>query len=286
MGMDTISTGVVLGWVMEAGEKGLFKSDLKFGNPNGIKEVIYDIALQRGIGKDLGKGTRALSEKYGGKEFAVQVKGLEFAAYDPRAVFGMGLNYAVANRGACHMSSSIMVQESKLHMLNAHGTRGKALHVWFLENLSCLINSMHTCQMTSYAYQLEVPFVKYSSKLMQKFFMRYLPEIALRTVDVSMWPKLWSSITGIKLNQADFLKAGERIHILERYMNTREGISRKDDVLPERFLKEGRLTDPEKRTVPLEKMLDRYYKIRGYDLNGIPTDKILGKLGIKRNMKD
>ncbi len=110
--------------------------------------------------------------------------------------------------------------------------------------------------------------------------MQYLSKIAVHIVDISIYPKLWSSATGIKLSNAEFLRAGARIHILERYMNTREGISRKDDTLPERFLKEGRECDPKKTTVPLHKMLDKYYKVRGFDENGIPAQKTMQKLNI------
>ena len=67
---------------------------------------------------------------------------------------------------------------------------------------------------------------------------------------------------------------------MERYMNTREGISRKDDTLPARFLKEGRGNDIYRKMVPLEKMLDKYYKLRGYDSDGIPTPETLKKLNI------
>ncbi len=76
------------------------------------------------------------------------------------------------------------------------------------------------------------------------------------------------------------LKAGKRIHLLERLLNTREGISAKDDVLPARFLKEGRLDDPKKHVVPLNNMLKSYYKVKGYDANGIPKESVLKKLEI------
>lgn len=78
----------------------------------------------------------------------------------------------------------------------------------------------------------------------------------------------------------EFLRAGERIHTLERLMNTREGISREDDTLPARFLNEGRTCDPEKRTVPLEAMLDEYYRLRGFDNQGIPEGHTLRRLGL------
>ena len=78
-----------------------------------------------------------------------------------------------------------------------------------------------------------------------------------------------------------FSKTGERIHILERYMNTREGISKKDDTLPLRLLTEGRKCDAKERVVPLEPMLKKYYKLRGYDSNGIPKKRTLKRLGIE-----
>jgi hypothetical protein len=77
------------------------------------------------------------------------------------------------------------------------------------------------------------------------------------------------------------LKAGARIHVLERYMNTAEGISRKDDTLPGRFLREGRGCDARQRTVPLQPMLNAYYQLRGYDFRGIPNKKCLKTLGIE-----
>jgi len=63
-----------------------------------------------------------------------------------------------------------------------------------------------------------------------------------------------------------------------RYLNILEGIDHRNDTLPPRFLKEGRKSDPKNRTVPLDKMLKRYYKIKGYDINGIPTKALLKKL--------
>jgi len=279
-GMDTISVGNIIAWVMEATEKGLVKSNLKFGNPDGVDKIIADMALSKGLGKDMALGVKSLSEKYGGKEFAIQVKGLEWSAYDPRGAFGQGLSYAVANRGACHLSATLAFMENIAGLLNPQTVRAKADFVKFFEDLFNSINSISICIFTSTSFTLEVPLSKYTPNLMLHFLMQYLSKIAIQMMDISIYPKLWSSATGIKLTNAEFLRAGARIHILERYMNTREGISRKDDTLPERFLKEGRECDPKKTTVPLDKMLDKYYKIRGYDKNGIPTPKTMQKLNI------
>jgi len=279
-GMDTISTGSTLAWVMEASEKGLVKSNLKFGSPEGVSEALHDIAYGRGFGKDMGEGVRALSQKYGGEDFAIHVKGLEMAAYDPRGAFGQGLSYAVANRGACHLSAYLVALEVYFNLLKPYTTKAKPEFVRFFESLTCCINSLHTCQFTMYAYTFEPPLTKYTPKTLLGFMMQNLPGIAVKLVDFSTYTSLWSAVTGIDISDAEFLKAGDRIHVLERYMNTREGISRKDDTLPPRLLKEGRKSDTNKRTVPLEKMLDKYYKIRGYDSNGIPTESTLKRLGI------
>jgi aldehyde:ferredoxin oxidoreductase len=280
MGLDTMSAGSVIGWAMEAGEKGLLKTDLKFGTPDGISSTIMDIALRNGIGNDLAEGTKRLSEKMGGTEFAIQVKGLEMAAYDPRGSWGQGLAYAVANRGGCHLSATTMALEVFMGYLNPYTTRAKAVFVKFFENLFAAVNSIHTCQFAAFSYVLEPPIVKYTPKPLLGMFMQYLPQIAIKFIFIHVLSNFYSSITGIKISQRQFLKAGERIHILERFLNTKEGISRKDDKLPQRMLQEKRTNPNDKKNIPLDKMLDDYYKLRGYDNNGIPKPETLKKLGI------
>ncbi len=280
LGMDTISAGSVLAWCMEAGEKGLIATGLKFGVAEGIAQALDDMAWRRGFGDDMADGTRSLSKRYGGADFAIQVKGLEMPAYDPRGAWGQGLAYAVANRGACHLSAATFALEVAFGFLNPYTTRAKARFVAFFENLYAAVNSLHTCQFTSYAYVLEPPIVKYTPKFLLRLIMQYLPAVAIMLMDISIFSKLWRSVTGLRLNQWQMLKAGARIHVLERTMNTGEGISRKDDTLPRRFLTEGRGCDLKKRTVPLQPMLDTYYRLRGYNPHGIPTEKTLGRLGI------
>jgi aldehyde:ferredoxin oxidoreductase len=280
MGMDTISAGTTLSYVMEAGEKGLLKTKLTFGSPEGIEKTLVDIAYRRDQGDELANGTRWLSQKYGGSEFAMQVKGMEMSAYDPRASWGQGLAYAAANRGGHHLSAFLVAQEVFFHFLKPYTTRARVPFVCFFESLFSAINSLNTCIFTPFAFILEAGAAKYTPNPLLGFLMQNMPGLALKLTDVSMYSKFFEAITGITLSPGDMLRAGHRIHTLERYMNTREGISRKDDTLPERFLKEGRANDPGKRTVPLEKMLARYYRRRGYDDNGIPTHKTLKKLNI------
>ncbi len=280
LGIDTISAGGTLGWVMEATQRGLVSSDLAFGKVEGVAEALEDIACGRGFGKDMGMGSKALSEKYGGKEFAIHVKGLEMSAYDPRGAFGQGLSYAVANRGACHLSAYPVALEALFELINPHSLKGKAEWTAFLENVYACINSLQTCLFTSFGYIFESPVTRYTPDFVLGKLMQYLPQIAIPLTDVSLFVDLWSATTGIKMSNGDFLKAGERIHTLERLMNTKEGISRKDDTLPARMLKESRASDTEQWTVPLDKLLDRYYRIKGYDADGIPTNATLKRLNL------
>ncbi|MBW2706167.1 MAG: aldehyde ferredoxin oxidoreductase family protein [Deltaproteobacteria bacterium] len=280
MGMDTISAGATLSWVMEAGGKRLIKTDLKFGSPEGIADQLINIAHRRDQGDELANGTRWLSQKYGGKDFAIHVKGLEMAAYDPRGSWGQGLAYAVANRGACHLSAYLIAHEIYFKLLNPFKTYAKAEFTKLFESAYCGVNSLHTCQFTAYAYTAESPLAKYTPDPVLAVMMQYLPGVATKLVDLSIYSGLFESVSGIPMSPADFLTAGDRIHVLERHMNCREGISRKDDTLPDRLLNESREDDLKKRIVPLEKMLDKYYKLRGYDANGIPTVDTLKKLGI------
>jgi aldehyde:ferredoxin oxidoreductase len=280
MGMDTISAGGTLAYVMEAAEKGLLPSDLRFGNPEGVSGMLEDIAWRRGLGDEAANGSRWLAQKYGGMEFANQVKGMEMAGYDPRGSWGQGLAYAVANRGACHLSAILFPLEVFFGYIDPYTTKPKARFVHFLEDLYSSVNSMQTCLFTGYAYIFEAPLVKYTPKFILGFAMQNLPGVAVQLIDISMFSKLLSLATGVRFSPGKFLAAGERIHILERYLNVREGISRKDDQLPKRFLTVGRLADAQGQVVPLDEMLDRYYSLRGYTPTGLPTLQTLRKAGI------
>lgn len=280
LGMDTISAGGTLAWVMEASEKGLLSSDLKFGSADGVSQALEDIAFGRGFGADMAKGSRFLSQKYGGKAFAIHIKGLEMAAYDPRGSFGQGLSYAVANRGGCHLSAYLVAQEIYLGLLKPDSVFGKAKWVKFFEDLTCCINSLQICQFTMFAFLMEPLLSRMTPKPLLGILMHYFPDMAIPLVDFSLYLGLWNAVTGMKLSRREFLKAGERVHVLERLMNTNEGITSTDDTLPDRFLNENRASDKHHLTVPLEKMKTAYYQLRGYDSNGTPSEKMLKKLKI------
>ncbi len=280
LGLDTISLGGILAWYMEAGEKNIINSNIRFGSSENIEEVILDIANANKMGKDLGLGVKYLSKKYGGEEFAIHVKGLEVAGYDPRGSFGQGLNYAVANRGGCHLSAFLVALEVYFNLLNPFTHRAKAEYVRFFESLTATINSLQVCQFTMFAYVLESPISKYTPDVSLKMTMQNLPKLAIPLIDFGLYRDLWSSVTGIDISKKEFLKAGDRIHVLERYLNCREGIDSTQDTLPKRFLEEPLKSTDKQKSIPLKKMLKQYYKLRGYDENGKPREDTLKKLNI------
>jgi aldehyde:ferredoxin oxidoreductase len=132
-------------------------------------------------------------------------------------------------------------------LLNPYKTLGKPAYVLFLQNIKEIIDSVHTCAFTQFAYMLEPPLVKYTPKPLLALLMQYMHPIAIQLIDYSLYPRMWSAITGIKISNKEIFKAGERIYVLERYMNTREGISAIDDTLPEKLLKEFRLSDKKQK---------------------------------------
>lgn len=284
-GMDTISTGGTLAWAMEATEKGLIRTPLKFGSPAGVAAMIRNIAFRSGIGGDLADGCRAASRKYGGEDFAMQVKGMELPGYDPRGAFGQGLSYATANRGGCHLSAYMVGMEIMFSMADPYALRWKPYMVKFMENIFAAVNSLHICLFTAFAVFLEPPLVRFTPTFLLRLLNQNFSRLSLHLMDTSVWPELWHAIMGKPYipwsSMLAFYQAGERAHVLERHMNTREGISKKDDTLPRRLLTEERICDASETTVPLEPMLKKYYRVRGYDAHGIPTEKTLRRLGIE-----
>ncbi len=281
MGMDTISAGGTIAWAMEAGEKGLRPTDLAFGKTDNIAKMLEDIAWRRGEGDELADGSMRLAEKYGGKEFAIHAKGLEIAAYDPRASWGHGLSYAVHNKGGCHLGSYLVAMEVLLGFMPAFTAINKHKWVAFLEDIFTGINSLQSCLFTSFSILTEPVVPKYLPKFVLNIAMIATPAMSMMLMDWSVYSRFFWAITGIRCTQHGFRKAGERINKLERYMNVKMGLRPGDDTLPDRFTKEAKTKFPRESVVPIEKMVKAYYRTRRYDpATGGPSEKDLAKLGV------
>ena len=292
-GIDTISFGGTVGFAMELSEKGLWDNGLSFGNSDNLEDLLHKVATREGIGDEIAEGVMRLSEKYGGREFAIHVKGMELAAYDPRAAQGMGLGYATANRGGCHLNGGYMVVMEGLGMrMNGATTRGKAALTIFFQDLMEAASSAGSCLFTTYAI-LPGAIIKHPNNLIVRAVTAMLPNfgglvsllhnhpklLGLNIPGMLPHPYALKLITGENMNIGRFVRAGERIYNLERQINIRQGL-KDGDTLPDR-LKSPLQKNPSMGVVSLDKMLKKYYRIRGWDLHGVPKKWRLRKLGLR-----
>ena len=295
LGMDTISAANTVAWAMEANEKGLWNNGLEFGKTDNITKTLEDIAYRRGIGDDLAEGSRWCSEKYGGGEFAMQSKGLELSAYEPRRAVGQGLGYAISNRGACHLNGGYLVlfEGLGLHM-DSQTPKAKADLVMMFQNIIEAVSASGHCLFTSYIVLPKVLMENPNSALTQTVnkllpklgpilrFINKHPELLAFDLPTLRTLKAYKYNVGMKMNLGKFIRIGERGYTMERAVNCRFGLTGEQDKLPDRLTKEPQDPSNPKTVVPLDKMKADYYAARGWDKNGVPTEKILRKLKIKK----
>jgi len=289
LGMDTISLGAVLGFAMELQERGLLDAGVRFGDPSGVTDLISDIAYRRGAGADLADGVRRMSEKYGGRPFAMHVKGLELSAYDPRGSYAQGVEYATSSRGGCHVQGASMYMESTGPLtINPHSLNLKADLPVVMQNLACAINSMVLCIFTTYgivprfihemnpnspAHRALTAVFEHSGPLLRLAFGAKLAPL--------VWFEKWLTyITGERFTSGRLQEIGARIFNLERMYNLREGLTAADDTLPDRMLYEPTFTGMTSGH-PLHLLLPRYYELRGWDRSGVPTARTLKRLQVR-----
>ncbi|MDD1638365.1 MAG: aldehyde ferredoxin oxidoreductase C-terminal domain-containing protein, partial [Methylococcaceae bacterium] len=196
-----------------------------------------------------------------------------------RGIFGDALAYATANRGACHLSGNTFATDLLYGLLDPLSSQGKPEWVRFTQDAMDFVNSMIICSFITMPLFMEDPVSKKIPLSVKKFFSRNFPELSLKFSSIDIFLNLLSSALGEHFTKKECLGVGERTFNLERLMNVREGISYKDDEIPRRMLEEP-LPDNGATPIPIKAMLKRYYKIRQWDDNGIPTRAKLTQLGI------
>ena len=276
-GIDTFETTSAIAFAMECRENGILTAseanglNLEWGDTHSILSLIEMITYRRGIGDVLSQGLKTASAMIGkgSERYAMQVKNMTFPGRNPRASKGWALGFAVASRGACHMrgaspewgaaehwdKSLLKSLEKYKDPTNPLLEEGKAEIVKWFEELKAFQNSMEICVLVPRAIDESLP----------DSLARY-----------------YNSVTGHSITGQDVLLAGERIVNLERAFNIREGLTRKDDTLPERMLKEPMPDGRGKgQVVDLEPMLTKYYELRGWDKDsGLPTKSKLLELSL------
>ena len=293
LGLDTISCASTVAYAMEANEKGLWQNGLKFGETVGLSQLFEDIAYRRGIGDELAEGSRRLSKKYGGAEFAIQSKGLELAAYEPRRAVGQGLGYAVSNRGGCHLNGGYLVILEGLGLFTDPQTpHAKADFTMLFQDLMEMISATGQCLFTSYGFfpgflitrpnglvtrivNGAIPFIGWALRFMNK-----CPRALALHLPVFQQTRAMEYAVGMKMNFGKYIRCGERGYTLDRWVSTRFGVRAKDDSLPVRLTDEPQDPKDPKTRVPLDRMKKTYYRARGWDQDGVPTERTLKKLGI------
>jgi aldehyde:ferredoxin oxidoreductase len=258
-GLDTISTGSTIAAAMELYQKGYLKNDdlnglsLEFGNNEAVIEWTKRIGLREGFGSKMADGSYALTDSYGVSELSMSVKKQEMPAYDPRAIQGQGLAYATSNRGGCHVRAYLISPEilGLPEKLDRFTTEGKASWVKIFQDLTAFIDSSGLCLFTSFA------------------------------MGVEDYKDMINAVLGTTWTGEDILLAGERIWNLEKMFNLEAGIDSSQDTLPKRLLEDPIESGPSKGNVTrLSETLPEYYKLRGWDVDGIPTSERKTLLGL------
>jgi aldehyde:ferredoxin oxidoreductase len=234
LGMDTVSAGNTTAFAIEAYKAGKIDFEIDYNDVDRIAELLQMIAYREGIGNLLAEGTRAAARELGMEDRAIHVKGLEPPGYDPRVLQGMGLGYAVSDRGACHLRTTFYKPELA-GLIDPQSNEGKAK--MFLE----------------YEDRLTI----YDTMILCRFFR-----------DLYYWEELNTILRGtmgLDYREAEQREVSRRIAMTIREFNLREGMSSDEDFLPEWFFdrpigeKQITLTKPH-----FSELVEDYYRLRGF----------------------
>jgi aldehyde:ferredoxin oxidoreductase len=264
-GMDTISCADTIACAYELWEKKIITEKdtgglkLEWGDHKTMIKLVELAGKREGFGKLIGEGSKRLAAKYGpeASKYAMNVKGMEFPGYDPRGIQGMALAFATSTRGACHLRATMYVPELFQGKLDRFTVKGKAPTLKDLQELFTVMDCMILCKFGG-----------------RNAFSNSWDEL----VKLSNWA------TGYGYTADDLRKVGARSWTMERMFNLREGLSKKDDTLPERFFSLAIHDGPSKGAVvnkaDFDKELEEYYKLWGWTKDGVPTREALDSLGI------
>ncbi len=282
LGLDAEATGSVISLAMELYEKGIIDEELtgdmaiRFADADIFLELIPMIANRTGVGDLLAEGAKRFSERCNASYFANTIKGMDIEAGDPRNHVTRALCYGVSTRGSCHLRSWPYIDEfiTPEQAEKAFGTpkvadfyslEGKGAMLCWSENLNALADLMGVCK-----------FAYYRSK--------NFPQLLKRGIEIIT--EAYNAATGFNLSEDKIFRAGERVTVLERCYNYREGLRRIDDYPNERMFKEpikkgpsdGKLLSYE----DYSKVLDDYYDARGCEKEtGRMLDAKLKELGLE-----
>jgi aldehyde:ferredoxin oxidoreductase len=257
LGLDTISTGGTVAWAMECAERGLIDAPwLRFGDAGALLRAISEIGARQDIGDLLADGSRAAARTVGGgsEAFAAHVKGLELPGYEPRTLQSMALGLAVNARGADHNRSGAYEADLSGGHDRLNGGESHVAGAIETENRAAIMDSLILC------------------KFLRGVFADPFPD----------WARLLKLVTGWDVDAGELERTARRIVLAKRLFNLREGWTRAEDWLPDRFLSESlELESGRKATLTadrLDAMISSYYRGRGLEPNGMPRPSTVDEL--------
>ncbi len=269
-GMDTISVSNTIGLVIKLHEMGAISDadtvgiSPKWGNPDTVETLIHQTVHKEGIGEWIAKGSRELGKHFGFEDEAIQINGLEVPYHDPRGSSGMALVYATSPRGACHNQSDYflidigqVLTEIGMKQYSPHGGVEKAHNVAIHQDWRTISNSLVLC-----------------------FFANVPPQTVLALINAAC---------GFDWQLEDMMRIGERGWNLKRVINNRLGLNHNNDRLPKALLQPylDHPAESDGYAPDIEKMLEAYYKVRGWDpITGTPKKEKLISLGLEWLVED
>ena len=287
-GMDVLETGSMIAWAMELYEKGILTDkdtdglELRFGNEKALIEMVHRIAHRQGLGDILAEGPLRAAKIIGkgSEKYLVHVKGMSNLHSDERATPALALNIATSSRGSDHLRSRPAI--------DLYGLPEPVLR-----------------QVYSQPVPYNGPLTSHWKDYEGKPWMVFWQELCYEAVDCTgickyhtiflgpnfpnfeEWSKLLHINFDLEMTPKDIWDVAERSYNLERLFNIREGLTRKDDWLCDRYYDE-----PTPRGIPaacgvsidrdkFTKMIDEYYEHHGWDKSGVPTPETLKRLGLE-----
>ncbi len=280
MGLDVLSATAYTAWLMELYEKGVItEADtdglaLRWGDHDAIMGVLRQTVERRGIGALIAEGWRHAAREIGrgAERYFDHVKGLSIECDDVRGHRAQVLGLATSSRGACHLRSRYTLEEFALPEKvtetligvpipsDAASYHNKEHATVWTENICALADALGAC----------------------KFLSKWL---STGLLGVDEFRDAVEAATGLSFTTEELVQVGDRIYNMERLFLVREGMSRKDDAPPAKFYEpwtHGPRAGTRVEREPFEALLDRYYALRGWDTDGIPTAETLRTLGLER----
>ena len=260
LAIDTIDTGNILAFAMDATEKGYLDGlddSIDWGDAEHMLDLIEDIAHRNGeLADTLAEGQAGAAEALDAHDCRLDSKGQAIAAYDPRSVKGMAIGYATSNRGACHLRGYTPAAEilGVPEKVDPTAWEGKGELCVLFQDLHAISDSFDICKFNAFAEGIE------------EYVLQY------------------NGMTGLDVTEDELMKAGERVYNLERYYNNLNGFDGSDDSLPGKFIRGHEDAIParggaEGQLAELDKMKQEYYRERGW-VDGVVTDEKLEELDI------